>query len=85
MHLTLIKLFLTLANALLQNAKEKRLIDSATAEYTLKGLQDVQNKIAMANDAVRDVDSLSIEDDTANRANSRKVRALRSVDNSDLR
>jgi hypothetical protein len=85
MHLTLIKLFLTLANALLQNAKEKRLIDGAIAEYTLKGLEDVQNKIAMANDAVRDVDSLSIEDDTANRANSRKVRALRSVDNSDLR
>jgi hypothetical protein len=85
MHLTLIKLFLTLANALLQNAKEKRLIDGAIAEYTLKGLEDVQNKIAMANDAVRDVDSLPIEDDTANRANNRKVRALRSADNSDLR
>lgn len=71
MHLTLIKLFLTLANALLQNAKEKRLIDGAIAEYTLKGLEDVQNKIAMANDAVRDVDSLPIDQDEQNRANKR--------------
>lgn len=84
MHLTLIKLFLTLANALLQNARDKRLIDGAIAEQTLKGLQDVQDKINLANDAIANVDSLPIESDEANRAN-RKVRAMRSVDNSDLR
>jgi hypothetical protein len=69
MHLTLIKLFLTLANALLQNAKEKRLIDGAIAEYTLKGLEDVQNKIAMANDAVNDI--VPLDKDEHNRANKR--------------
>ena len=71
MYLTLIKLFLTLANALLQNARDKKLIDGAIAEQTLKGLQDVQDKIAMANDAVRNVDSLPIDKDPANRANKR--------------
>lgn len=71
MHLTLIKLFLTLANALLQNAKEKRLIDGAIAEYTLKGLQDVQDKIAMANDAIANVDELPLDQDPNNRANKR--------------
>jgi hypothetical protein len=81
MHLTLIKLFLTLANALLQNARDKRLIDGAIAEQTLKGLQDVQDKINLANDAIANVDSLQISQDPANR----KVRAMRSVDNSDLR
>jgi hypothetical protein len=69
MHLTLIKLFLTLANALLQNAKEKRLIDGAIAEYTLKGLEDVQNKIAMANDAVNDI--VPLDQDEHNRSNKR--------------
>jgi hypothetical protein len=71
MYLTLIKLFLTLANALLQNARDKKLIDGAIAEQTLKGLQDVQDKIAMANDAVRNVDSLPIDKDPNNRANKR--------------
>ena len=69
MYLTLIKLFLTLANALLQNARDKKLIDGAIAEQTLKGLQDVQDKIAMANNAVRDFDSLRIDKDPNNRAN----------------
>jgi len=55
----------------LQNARDKKLIDGAIAEQTLKGLQDVQDKIAMANDAVRNVDSLPIDKDPNNRANKR--------------
>ena len=71
MHLTLIKLFLTFANALLQHARDKRLIDGAIAEATLKGLEDVQNKINTANNAIANIDSLPISEDPANRANKR--------------
>lgn len=67
MHLTLIKLFLTLANALLQNARDKRLIDGAIAQQSLEALKDVQNKIAMANDAINDI--VPLDQDPNNRAN----------------
>lgn len=85
MHLTLIKLFLSLANALMQDARERRLFNAGIDNANLQGLKDVINKINMANDAIRDVDSLPIESDEANRANKRKVHTLRSFDNSDLR
>lgn len=59
MHITLIKLFLTLANALLQNARDKRLIDGAIAEHALKGLEDANKaiadtRIAQSDDSVRE-------------------------------
>ncbi len=84
-YLAILKGLISLVHSFANYLNNKQLIDAGIAQATAKGLNDVINKINMANDAVRDIDSLPIEDDTANRANSRKVRALRSVDNSDLR
>lgn len=71
MYLTLIKLFLTFANALMQQARDKKIIDGALAQESLEGLKDVQYKIDKANSAIRDVDSLPVDKDPANRANRR--------------
>jgi hypothetical protein len=84
MHLTLIKLFLTLANALLQDARERRLFNAGVDSANLKGLQDVINKINLANDAIANVDSLPISQDPANRANLRQIRALPSANDTDV-
>lgn len=71
MYLTLIKLFLSFANALMQQARDKQLIDGAVAQASLESLKDVQNKIDMARDAVRNVDSVPVDSDPNNRANRR--------------
>jgi hypothetical protein len=76
---------MSIVNSYLTHLNNKDLIDGAMAKAMLEGLKNAEDKINLANDAIANVDSLPIEDDTANRANSRKVRALRSVDNSDLR
>lgn len=82
-YLAILKGLIAIVHSFANYLNNKQLIDAGIAQATLEGLKDVQNKIAMANDAVRDVDSLPISQDPANRAN--KVRAMRSVDNSDLR
>lgn len=84
MHITLIKLFLTLANALMQDARERRLFNTGIDNANLQGLKDVINKINMANDAIAN-DIMPVDQDPANRANKRKVRAMRSFENSDIR
>lgn len=71
MYLSILKLVLIIAITMLQQARDKKLIDGALAEASLEGLKDVQNKVAMARDAVRNVDSLPVDKDPANRANKR--------------
>ena len=82
-YLAILKGLINLVHSFANYLNNKQLIDAGIAQATLEGLKDVQNKIAMANDAVRDVELLPISQDPANRAN--KIRAMRSVDNSDLR
>ena len=84
MHITLIKLFLTLANALMQDARERRLFNAGIDNANLQGLKDVINKINMANDAIANVDSLPIAADPANRANKRQIRALPSANDTNV-
>lgn len=68
---SIIKLFLTLASTLAQYAHDKKMMDVGAAMAVVEGLKDVQEKMAIARDAVANVDSLPIESDEANRANKR--------------
>lgn len=47
------------------------MMDVGAAMAVVEGLKDVQEKMAIARDAVANVDSLPIESDEANRANKR--------------
>lgn len=69
--LTLLKGLVSLVTSIAQYMHDKRLIEAGVSKATLEGLQDVQNKMAIASDAIANVDSLSIGEDTANRANKR--------------
>jgi hypothetical protein len=84
-YLAILKGLIAIVHSFASYLNNKQLIDAGIAQATAKGLNDVLNKINFANDAIANVDELPISEDSANRANSRKVRALRSVDNSDLR
>lgn len=66
--LTLIKAFISLASTLAQYAHDKKMMDAGEARAILEGLKDVQNKMAIARDAVNNVDSLPVSEDPANRA-----------------
>jgi hypothetical protein len=68
-YLAILKGLIAIVHSFANYLNNKQLIDAGIAQATLEGLKDVQIKIAMANDAVRDVDSLPISEDTANRAN----------------
>ena len=70
-YLAILKGLIAIVNSFATYLNNKQLIDAGIAQATLKGLNDVINKINMANDAIRDVDSLPIEQDPANRANKR--------------
>lgn len=70
-YLALLKGLVTLVTSIAQYMRDKKLIEAGVAQATLEGLQDVQNKMAVARDAIANVDSLPIEQDTANRANKR--------------
>lgn len=67
--LSIIKLFISLASTLAQYAHDKQMMDAGEAKAIIEGLKDVQNKMAIARDAVSNVDSLPVDDDPANRAN----------------
>lgn len=82
-YLAILKGLIAIVHSFANYLNNKQLIDAGIAQATVKGLEDVKNKINMANDAIANVDSLPINQDPANRAN--KIRALRSADNSDLR
>lgn len=68
---SLIKAILSLASSLAQYAHDKQLMDAGEAKAIIEGLKDVQNKMAIARNAVANVDSLPVDDDPANRANKR--------------
>lgn len=69
--LTLIKAFISLASTLAQYAHDKKMMDAGEAQAILEGLKDVQNKMAIARDAIANVNSLPVDKDDANRANKR--------------
>ena len=66
---SIIKLVLSLASSLAQYAHDKKLMDAGEAKAILEGLKDVEAKMAIARDAVANVDSLPVSEDEANRAN----------------
>jgi len=66
--LTLLKGLVSLVTSIAQYMHDKQLIEAGVAKATLEGLQDVQSKIAIARDAVANVDSLPVNKDPANRA-----------------
>jgi hypothetical protein len=68
---SIIKLFLTLASSLAQYAHDKKMMQAGAAMAVVEGLKDVQEKMAIARDAIADVDSLPISQDPNNRANKR--------------
>lgn len=68
---SIIKAILSLASTLAQYAHDKQLMDAGEAKAIIEGLKDVQTKMAIARDAVANVDSLPIDSDPANRANKR--------------
>lgn len=70
-YLALLKGLVSLVTSIAQYMHDKRLIEAGVAKATLEGLQDVQNKMAIARDAVDRVDELPVSEDPANRANKR--------------
>jgi hypothetical protein len=70
-YLALLKGLVSLVSCVAKYFSDKQLIDAGVAKATLEGLQDVENKMAIARDAVASVDSLPIDKDPANRANKR--------------
>lgn len=70
-YLAFLKGLVTLVTSIAQYMRDKKLIDAGVAQATLEGLQDVQNKMAIARDAVARVDELPIDQDPANRAKRR--------------
>lgn len=69
--LTLIKAFISLASSLAQYAHDKKMMDAGEAQAILEGLKDVQTKMAVARDAIANVDSVPLNKDPNNRANKR--------------
>lgn len=69
--LTLLKGLVSLAASLAQYAHDKQLMNAGESRAIIEGLKDVQNKMAIARDAVANVNELPIDKDDANRANKR--------------
>lgn len=69
--LVLLKGLVTLVNSIAKYLSDKQLIEAGVAKATLEGLQDVQDRMAAARDAIANVDSLPVDKDPANRANKR--------------
>jgi hypothetical protein len=65
----IIKLFLTLASAMAEFAKTKRLMDAGAAEAVLKGVRDADDAINRANIARANADKLPSDNDPNNRDN----------------
>lgn len=66
-YLAILKGLIAIVNSFATYLNNKKLIDAGIAQATLEGLQDVQIKIAMANDAVNDI--VPLDKDPNNRAN----------------
>lgn len=63
MYLTLAKLFLTLASAVIQYMNNKQLLEAGAAQATLKGIQDANDAIMVAKSA-RAASANSVPDTT---------------------
>lgn len=67
-YLAILKGLIAIVHSFANYLNNKQLIDAGIAQATVEGLKDVQTKIAMANDAVRDI--VPLDKDPNNRANS---------------
>ncbi len=83
-YLAILKGLIAIVHSFANYLNNKQLIDAGIAQATVRGLEDVQNKINMANDAIAN-DIVPIDQDPANRASKRKVRAMSGFENSDIR
>lgn len=83
-YLAILKGLVAIVHSFANYLNNKQLIDAGIAQATVRGLEDVQNKINLANDAIANVDSLPKSEDSANRANRNKVRALPSANDTDV-
>lgn len=83
-YLAILKGLLAIVHSFANYLNNKQLIDAGIAQATVKGLEDVQNKINMANNAIANYDSLPKSEDSANRANKRQIRALPSSYDTDV-
>lgn len=70
-YLAILKGLVALVSYVAKYFSDKRLIDAGVAQATLEGLKDVQEKMAIARDAVANVDSLPVDKDPANRKRKR--------------
>lgn len=70
-YFAILKGLVSLVSYTAKYLSDKQLIEAGVAKATLEGMQDVQNKMAMARDAAARVDELPIDQDPANRANRR--------------
>ena len=66
-YLAILKGLIAIVHSFANYLNNKQLIDAGIAQATLEGLNDVKNKIAMANDAVNDI--VPLNKDVNNRAN----------------
>lgn len=66
---TLLKLILSFASSLASYVHDKRLMDAGASEAILKGLEEVNEKIAGAKSARANADSVSVDADPYNRDN----------------
>lgn len=67
-YLALLKGLVALITTIASYMRDKRLIDLGAAESVLKGLQDADNAIKLANDARAHANSVPIESDPDDRA-----------------
>lgn len=72
MYLTLAKLFLTLASAVIQYMNNQQLLEAGAAQATLKGIQDATDAISVAKSArATGANRVPVTDDPFNRDNKR--------------